>query len=358
VVLEAAVDKQFGEFSLELRVSVPTSETLVVVGESGAGKSTLLRLVAGLERPDRGRVAVDAAVYFDASTDTDLPPWRRRIGYVAQSSALFPHLTVFENVAFGLRAAGVARRDVGGRVEHALVRLDVAELAARQPDEISGGQAQRVALARALVLDPDVLLLDEPLSSLDLRTRQAVRGELKALLATLPCATIYVTHDPLEAMVFGDRIAALEGGRVTQNGTREDLLARPRSPYVAAFLGINMFRGRIVSRGGGMVRIGTGAGELSAIDPGEGDEQVTAVVHPREIALFREPPGGSAQNMYVGVITELVPEPPNGERVRVTLATHPPLVAEVTDRAVVQLALREGQEIYAMFKATGVTVFR
>jgi molybdate transport system ATP-binding protein len=232
----------------------------------------------------------------------------------------------------------------------------------RRPAEISGGQAQRVALARALVLDPDVLLLDEPLAALDLRTRAQVRGALKTVLATLPspCATLFVTHDPFEAMVFGDRIAALEDGQVTQIGSREELLARPRSPYVAAFLGINMFRGRIVSRDGGIVHIRTAAdgGELSAVDPGAGGADVVAIVHPREITLFRQAPGGSAQNAYVGVITELVPEPPNGERVRVTLGTRPPLVAEVTDRAVMQLELHEGLQVTAMFKATGVTVFR
>lgn len=357
-MLEVDVAKRFGAFSFELAVAVPAGETLVVVGESGAGKSTLLRLVAGLERPDHGRIAVGATTYFDAARGTDLPPWRRRVGYVAQDHALFPHLSVLENVAFGLRAAGRPRADVRAHAEHALARVGVGDLAGRRPHEISGGQAQRIALARALVLEPEVLLLDEPLASLDLLTRSRVRGELRTLLAELPCATVYVTHDPLEAMVFGDRIAALEAGHVTQNGSREELLARPRSSYVAAFLGINMFRGRIASRSGGLARIVTETGELFAVDPGEGEADVTALVHPREIALFRGTPGGSAQNTFIGAITEIVPEPPNGERVRVVLATYPPLVAEVTDRAVVQLGLQEGQEMCAMFKATGVTVFR
>jgi len=359
-LLDLAVAKRFDAFALELETTVADKETLVVVGESGAGKSTLLRLVSGLERPDRGRIATASRIYYDSAARVDLPPWRRRTGYVAQDHALFPHLTVFENVAFGLRAAGRSPADIRKRVTDALVRLDVGDLGERRPAEISGGQAQRVALARALVLDPDVLLLDEPLASLDLRTRAQVRGVLKAVLATLPahCATLFVTHDPFDAMVFGDRIAALEHGRVTQVGSRQELLARPRSPYVAAFLGINMFRGRIVSREGGMVRIEAQGGELYAVDPGEGSADVFATVHPREIALFHQSPGGSARNTFIGAITEIVPEPPNGERVRVALSTWPALVAEVTDRAVAQLGLREGLEVTAMFKATGVTVFR
>ena len=361
-LLDFAIAKRFGEFALEIESSVAANETLVVVGESGAGKSTLLKLVAGLERPDHGRIRAGDRSYFDSTRRIDLPPWRRRTGYVAQHHALFPHLTVFDNVAFGLRAAGRSHVDIITRVTDALARLDIGDLAERRPAEISGGQAQRAALARAFVLDPDVLLLDEPLAALDLRTRAQVRGVLKTVLATLPapCATLFVTHDPLEAMVFGDRIAALELGRVTQAGSREELLARPRSSYVAAFLGINMFHGRIVSRDGGIARIRSAndGGELSAVDPGAGGAEVVAIVHPREITLFRTAPGGSAQNAFVGPIIELVPEPPNGERVRVALGTRPPLVAEVTDRAVLQLELREGLEVTAMFKATGVTVYR
>lgn len=363
-MFDIAVAKRFGDFTLDIESAVPGNETLVVVGESGAGKSTLLRMVAGLERPDRGRIAVAGRVYFDAVTGVDLPPWRRRTGYVAQEPALFPHLTVFENVAFGLHAARRGDGDIVTRVTDALTRLEVADLASRRPAEISGGQAQRVALARALVLDPEILLFDEPLAALDPRTRAQVRGVLRTVLGNLPspCATLFVTHDPFEAMVFGDRIAALENGRVSQAGSRKELLSHPRSPYVAAFLGINMFRGRIVSRDGGIVHIRTETegegGVLSAVDPGPGGADVIAIVHPREITLFREAPGGSAQNSYVGPISELVPEPPNGERVRVALATHPPLVAEVTERAVTQLGLREGLQVTAMFKATGVTVFR
>ncbi len=356
-MLEVDVAKRFGEFQFELILGIPSGETLVVVGESGAGKTTLLRLIAGLERPDRGRISVGPVPYFDSAIAADIPPWRRSIGYVSQDYALFPHFSVFENVAFGLRAGGRGANEVRNRVAGVLERLRIADLASRRPRELSGGQQQRVALARALVLEPEVLLLDEPLSALDLRTRQSVRGELKRLLAEQTCVTLYVTHHPLEAMVFGDRIAALEAGRLTQIGTREDLLRRPRSPYVAAFLGINLFFGSIAGRENGVARVRIEHGELSVVDPG-GDEDVVAVVNPSDISLFRDAPGGSAQNCFAGLIAELIPEPPNGERVRVALHTSPPLVAEVTDNAVERLGLREGLHVHASFKATGVEVFR
>ena len=296
-------------------------------------------------------------MYFDSTADAAVPAWARAIGYVAQDYALFPHLTVSENVAFGLHAQGLARRTVRARTGATLERLKLAALAGRRPAALSGGQQQRVALARALVLEPSLLLLDEPLSALDLGTRQAVRGELRELLARLPCATLYVTHSPLEAMVFGDRIAVIEAGELTQVGTREDLLRHPRSPYVATLLGANLFHGTIVERDqGGVARVRTAHGELVVADPG-GSGEVFVTVSPREITLHLELPTGSAQNVFYGPILELVPEPPAGERVRVALRTSPPLVAEVTGQAVASLGLREGQWVYAGFKATGVTAY-
>jgi len=358
-VLTVQVAKQLREFSLELAVNAVPGETLVIVGESGAGKSTLLRMLAGLVPPDRGCIVSGEIVYFDDQTRTNIPAWLRPIGYVPQDYALFPHLTVYENVAFGLRALGRPRATIAAAVREILARVGIADLEARHPREISGGQAQRVALARALVMEPEILLLDEPLSALDLGTKQAVGAELRRLLADLPGITIYVTHQPREAMMLGSRIAALERGRITQMGTREELLRRPRSSYVAAFLGLNLFRGSIVGRERGVARVHTALGDLFAVDPG-GTEDVFLVVRPTEITLHRESrlPEGSAQNYFAGTVVELSPEPPHGERVRVVLATHPPLVAEVTDRAAEQLSLREGVAVYATFKATGIDVFR
>jgi molybdate transport system ATP-binding protein len=275
---------------------------------------------------------------------------------VAQDYALFPHLTAAENVAFGLRALGRRSPEIARRTAAALERLGIGALAGRRPLELSGGQQQRVALARAIVLEPRLLLLDEPLSALDAQSRRAIRGELRRLLADLPCTTLYVTHSAAEALAFGERITVLEGGRISQSGSRDDLMRHPRSPYVAEFLGVNFFRGTLAAHAGGDgARIALPQGELRLA--GEGAEgEVTVVVHPREITLAIERPRGTARNVFEGAIDEIVPEPPAGELVRVSLATTPPLIAEVTREAVASLGLEPGQRVFASFKAAGVVV--
>jgi molybdate transport system ATP-binding protein len=357
-VLRAALVKRYESFQLEAELQVERGGTLVLVGESGAGKSTVLRLLAGLEHPDGGRIEVDGRTWFDSHMATALPPWRRDVGYVPQDYALFPHLSVFDNVSFGLGAQGLSGRDTRARVSEALARLQIVELERRAPAELSGGQRQRVALARALVTEPRLLLLDEPLSALDLQTRRVLRGELRRLLSELPCVTIYVTHAPLEATAFGEHIIVLEQGRASQSGTRDDLLRRPKSAYIAEFMGMNLFHGRIAFRDfAGFAEIQAGDRTLSIVDPG-GDEEVFAAVGPREVTLHLEPPAGSALNVFEGPIEELVPEPPFGERLRVSLATRPPLVAEVTRHSAEALKLSPGQRVYASFKATAVITYR
>jgi len=357
-VLRAALAKRLGALALTADIEVESGSTLALVGESGAGKSTLLRLLAGLAHADEGRIVLDDRAWFDRAARVAVPAWQREVGYLAQDYALFPHISVFENVAFGLRAQGLDRHTTRLRVDGVLARFSIQDLAARRPDQLSGGQQQRVALARALVLEPRLLLLDEPLSALDLQTRRSVRGKLRRTLAALPCATIYVTHNPLEAIVFGDRIAVLEAGRITQNGVPDDLLRHPRSAYIAEFMGVNLLQGSVAAgEGSGLVRVRTPFGSVVAVDPG-GPGEVLVALNPREITLHLTPPGGSAQNVFFGRIVELVPEPPFGERVRVALATSPPLVAEVTRHAVESLGLREGLEVHAAFKATGLVPYR
>ena len=355
-MLELRVASRRGEFSLDFALEAPSGATTVIVGESGAGKTSLLRAVAGLDRPDQGRIVLDTVVYEDTETRVHVPAWRRDVGYVSQDYALFPHLTVAGNVAFGLRAGGVPPREIGGRVAAALARTGIASLAGRRPATLSGGQQQRAALARALVLDPRLLLLDEPLAALDLQTRRQVRGELRRLLRELGTTTLYVTHSPVEALLFGDRIAVLETGRVSQIGDRDDLLRHPRSRYVAELMGTNLFAGRVeAGEEGATVRTADGTVSIARADE-PGDLFVT--VDPRQITLHPRRPEGSAQNVFAGPILELAPEPPDGERVRVVLGTRPPLVAEVTREAVAVLGLAEGMTVHASFKATGIRSYR
>jgi molybdate transport system ATP-binding protein len=216
----------------------------VLFGPSGSGKTLTLQCLAGLARPDGGRIAVDGRVLFDAAAGIDLPPQQRRVGYVFQGYALFPHLSVAENVGFGLRDRPRAER--GRRAGEVMERLELQPFAARMPRELSGGQRQRVALARALATDPALLLLDEPLSALDLPLRRALRDDLRAILAQWGTAAVLVTHDFTEAYRLGDRIVVYENGRVIQSAPRSELLWRPASEAVARIMGIrNVLRGTV-----------------------------------------------------------------------------------------------------------------
>jgi len=237
-----------------------------------------------------------------------------------------------------------------------LARVGLSALADRRPHELSGGQQQRVALARALVLEPRVLLLDEPLAALDVQTRTAVRAELRRTLATLPCPTLFVTHQPAEALGFGDRIAVLESGTITQEGTREEFVKSPRTRYVAEFLGVNLFDGSIEGAAlNGLVEARVADRTFAVPDPGFRG-RVRLVVHPHDVVLDTGPPHGSARNVVFAAIQEIAPEPPRGDNVRVRLAGHPPLTALVTRAAAGALALAPGREVWASFKATGVEV--
>ena len=216
----------------DVSLRIEDGELMSLLGPSGCGKTTLLRMVAGLETPDRGLIKCGGEIFFDPSSSVNLPPHRRGLGMVFQSYALWPHMTVAENVGFALKLKGFTAADRADAVKEALNMVRLPDLGGRYPHELSGGQQQRVALARALAQKPRVLLLDEPLSNLDAKLREEMRGELKALQRRLRLTMIYVTHDRLEALELSHRMAILERGRLVQCDTPDNVVRAPASPFV------------------------------------------------------------------------------------------------------------------------------
>ena len=241
--LDARVVRRLGDLQLDLTLTVDTNEIVAVVGPNGAGKSSLLRVLAGLLPLDEGCIRLDGRVLDDPVANVFVPPELRPVGVVYQDGLLFAHMSARENIAFGLRARGMRRRQAREEADRLLERVGLGNMGSAKPRELSGGQAQRIALARALASSPRVLLLDEPLAALDARARLDVRRTLRDHLTTYEGVRILVTHDPVEALTLGQRIVVMEGGRVEQDGTPLELRARPRSSYVAQLLGINLLEG-------------------------------------------------------------------------------------------------------------------
>jgi len=374
-------------FVLRVTLRAAPGEVVVVVGPNGAGKTTLVRALAGLTPLSAGKVVVGDEVMEDRSAGVFVPPERRGVGVVFQDHRLFEHMSALDNVAYGLRSrsrwgprlgrrsglgSGLgasprsasprswlrsSRRAARARASLALgaVGLDPEMAARTRPGTLSGGQRQRVALARALAIEPRLLLLDEPLASVDLAARPELRRLLTATLrayATGGAAQVLATHDPLDALTLAQRVVVLEGGRVTQEGTVAEVTARPRSAWVADFVGVNLLRGR--STGTRSVAL-DGGGTLAVTSSLSGD--VFAVVRPRTVTLHRTRPEGSARNVWRGPV-EAVEEVPGGAgRARVRVSSTPALVAEVTMDAVNSLRLCEGGTVWASVKATEVEAY-
>jgi len=269
-----------------LSLAVERGEFFTLLGPSGCGKTTTLRIVAGLVEPDEGRVL------FDGKDVTRLPPWDLNLGMVFQNYALWPHMTVFDNVAFGLVERRVPRDEVRRRVAEALEKVGLAGMEGRYPSQLSGGQQQRVALARALVVRPGLLLLDEPFSNLDAKLRVQMRAELARLQRELGITTLYVTHDQEEALVLSDRIAVLDAGRLVQAGTPRELYERPKDVFVADFLGgANLLPGVVVRGGHGEAEVQVG--EVRLVGAAETDlapgQPVWVSVRPEHLELRPRP---------------------------------------------------------------------
>jgi len=348
VSLDARVRLSLGVLELEMELTIAEGEVVALLGPNGAGKTTLLRAMAGLVAVGAGYVRLDGQVLEDVATGEYVPTERRSIGVVFQDYLLFPHLSVLENVAFGLRSRGAGRRVAAEKAVLWLDRVGVGRYAHAMPGELSGGQRQRVALARALAPDPRLLLLDEPLAALDVTTRADVRRDLKQHLASFPGLRLVVTHDPVEAAALADRLVVMEQGRLVQTGTAAEITERPRSQYVADLVGVNLLRGQADH---GSVRLLAGPVVAAA---GAETGEVFAAIHPRAIAVYRRRPEGSPRNVWPGRATgiDII-----GDRVRIRIDGDVRVVAEVTTAALEELALREGGMVWISFKATEVKVY-
>jgi len=350
--LELEAELAIGAFSLDVRLSAAPGETVVLVGPSGAGKSTCLDVIAGLRRPGSGRVACRGEVWCDTSRGLHLPPEKRRVGLVFQDYALFPHLSVLANVAYGPSSRGLGAEEAQRKARQWIERLGLADAEGRPVSGLSGGQRQRVALARALAAQPRVLLLDEPFGSLDVTTRGAVRSELRAFLLECDLPTLLVSHDPVDALALGDRIAVLEAGRLSQVGTRDELLSRPRTPFVAELAGVNLYRAELAP-GRGLKEARVGALSFQVLgDDAQGPSFV--VFAPAEVSLSEAQLPGSARNSFPGRVVSVLPLP---DRLRVVLDVGVLIAADVTREAAGTLGLASGRSLWASVKATAIRVY-
>ncbi|MDR7437256.1 MAG: ABC transporter ATP-binding protein [Armatimonadota bacterium] len=280
-------------------LQIARGEFFALLGPSGCGKTTTLRLIGGFEIPTSGRV------FLQGRDVTDVPPYRRATNMVFQQLALFPHLDVFENVAFGLRLRRLPPSEVTARVRRVLELVELPGFERRLIHQLSGGQKQRVAIARALVNEPAVLLLDEPLGSLDLKLRQAMQGELKALQHRVGTTFVYVTHDQGEALAMADRIAVMADGQIVQVGTPEEIYTHPRTRFVATFIGeANLLDGRVVGAGDGVAVIAVGPLQVraGAVQRLVERDAVTVVVRPEHVKVG--PPALACENHWDGAIQE------------------------------------------------------
>jgi molybdate transport system ATP-binding protein len=354
--LEVDVAVSRGAFRLEVAMTVAPGEVLGVLGPNGAGKTTLLRVLAGLAAATEGTIRLGDTVLDDPATGVFVPAEHRPVGLVFQNYRLFPHLSVRDNVAFAARARGSGRTDARQHADRFLRQLGLGSLATRKPAELSGGQAQRVALARAMAADPAMLLLDEPLSALDARTRLEIRTELRHHLEDFGGPVLLVTHDPLEAMVMTDRLLVIEEGRVVQHGTPAQVARRPATQYVARLLGLNFYRGTLASTDG-TVQLATG-GTLVATPPGSTplvNTEVLVAVRPAAISVHTERPGhGSPRNVWAGTISGLEML---ADRVRAQVDGRPSALVDLTPAAVADLGLRPGLPVWLSAKATEVDVY-
>jgi molybdate transport system ATP-binding protein len=340
-----------GALEVHATFGCSAGHTVALLGPNGAGKSTIVAALAGILPLEAGRLSLAGAVLDDAADDIHVAERERPIGVVFQDLLLFPHLSALENAAFPLRARGRRASEARGRARGLLERLGVAHRADARPGQLSGGEAQRVALARALVHEPRMLLLDEPLSALDVRAKADVRDLLRRELGDFPGVRVLVSHQPIDALTLADRVVILEEGRVTQVGTPEEIRTAPRTPYAADLVGVNFFRGAIEPIGDGAARLVTQEGTIVVAADRDAPSAAIATLSPADVSLHVERPGGSARNALRGRVASIWVD---AGRARVRVASDPPVVADVTTGSLERLGIREGTQVWAGFKAVEV----
>ena len=346
------VQARLQQRGVDFDVALEDGEVLAVLGPNGVGKSTLLQLIAGLLRPDRGRIELGGTVVTDTGTGTFVPAHARGVAMLSQQAMLFPHMTAADNVAYAPRCQGQSRAAARATAQGWLAAVDATALADRKPAQLSGGQAQRVAVARALAAEPRVLLLDEPMAALDVTAAPALRRLLREILRDNGRTAIIVTHDLLDALAVADKVIVIEDGHVVESGPVRRVLSAPRSDFAARIAGINLVPG--VVSGPGVIRTswGTDIGGLGDLDPGVA---AIALFRPAAVAVHLQPPHASPRNVLAVTIAEL---DIHGTTVRIRGVDQPDggtgLAADVTAAAAADLDLEPGRTVYFVVKAQEV----
>ncbi len=334
------------ERRLDVTLDVPSGQTLGLLGANGAGKSSVLAVLAGLLRPDTGEGLLDGETLF--GPDVWVPPHKRKVGLLAQDPLLFPRMTVLDNVAFGPRSSGHTRERARALAQRWLEEVDAADLAGRKPSQLSGGQQQRVALARALATEPQLLLLDEPLSATDVEIAAVMRQTLRRVLADR--TAVIVTHQVLDAVLLCDRVAVLEAGKVVELAATDEVFRRPRSEFAASISGLNMLRGSAL--GDDSVRTSDGTVVHGEADfPLRPGESAVAIFRPEAVSVHRADPGGSPRNHFVGAVSFIEPQ---AHLVRVRMGD---ISADITADSVARLNLAIGDRVVFAVKAAELALY-
>ena len=341
------LSKDWKEFKINnVSLEINEDEYFVFLGPSGSGKTMLLELIAGMWSPDSGKI------FMDGNDITMLSPEKRGVGFVYQNYMLFPHKTVFENIAFGLNIRKVGKKEIQVQVEEMMNLFGISKLSNRLPRTLSGGEQQRTALARALIIHPKVLLMDEPLSALDRITREELIQEFKQIHKKFEVTIIHVTHNFDEALQLADRIAIIKEGGVSQVGNTDEVFRHPKDEFVADFVGTeNIFKG-IARDGDDLTIVATGNIEIKSSEKKAGS--VHATIRPEDITLSNENVPTSARNVFKGFIREIYDL---GTIIKLTIDIGEPLVLVLTRQSFLDLELNVGKQIFVYFKATAVNLF-